>query len=235
MAVISSVGTFAADGNTAITTLAYTTVNIGDLVAFSVMVNSTSIHATAVSSTRASSWQRVAGFTAGSSVPSTFEIWTGIVSSAGSDTATVTWSAAVTGIFVEFDIAQFTSTLGSSTVWGTDGSGFLESASSNTRSYPTLTPTGTNRCYFGHNSSNAGSSSSGSTSGYTYQNPVASGDQTIYNPNVPNSAQSPTGLNGGTASQNSAIAVLFTASAATASLPRRPLVLSQSVARASSF
>ena len=86
-----------------------------------------------------------------------------------------------------------------SSVWGTDTTGALNSSTSTTTSYPSLSPTGAGELYFGY-SYVAHTASAGSTPGFSYAT-TAEHNEVAWNTNVsapnayqPTAAQSPAGL-----------------------------------------
>jgi hypothetical protein len=107
-------------------------------------------------------------------------MWRGVVSTAGSATITVTYSAAA-GVN---DIEAQEFTMGSSTgTWAIDTSGTAISPANGTNiNYPSLTPLNSSELYTGY-AWGGGTMSAGSTSGFTYQTTTAN-KYLAFNPSV---------------------------------------------------
>ena len=115
------------------------------------------------------------------------ELWWGTVTTPGASTITVTFTAASTAGTSEsatsLDVQEFHSSIGAGTVWAVDANGVVDTgASTTTPNYPTLTPTGSHRAYFGYLSV-IGSVSAGTTPGVVYQ-PDLRGNQCAYDVDV---------------------------------------------------
>lgn len=162
-----------------------------------------------------------------------YEMWIGTVTSTGSSTLTITWASTIGTKATFLRCKQFSSGGGAGTVWAAEGVGVAKNntASSTTVAGPTLTPGGTLRAYIAHGFVGQTGTTTGQTAGYTVlldanNNPV------LYNPNVPNSAQSPSCLQT-PASTSDMFGVLFTATNPGSS--RRILNINQAVNRAASY
>lgn len=188
----TTAGTFTSFGTTGsgtTTTIAHTAVAIGNVVMATTFNQDTTITVTSmtgggVPSTGPGAWARVAGpFTTTST--NSQEIWAGTVSTTGSSPVVAHWSASVASSFIELDVQEFSSGLGASTLWARDGtqSGFLNNASSTNLTYPSLTPSGSSRLYFGHGYGSSGSATAGTTSGVVYTSDTAA-DQAVWALNV---------------------------------------------------
>lgn len=206
---ISGVGTFTSTSGTAITTKSTTTVNAGDLVTFTSLVNSSARTISSISGGTADvgGWSPLATWVLGGTG---IEMWQARVGTPGTATITVTWNTSVAGLFVGYTDRSFTAGLGPNTVWAADvaGSGQSNSAAT-TCAYPPKTPTAAGRLYAGYGFGSSLDLVAGSTSGYTYH--IDSfGNCFIWNPSI-SALTSPT--SGTTASQTSAsIGVLISAS-----------------------
>ena len=200
-------GSLADDDGTGVTTLSVSPQHVGDLVALSVRVSSSSISVSSISGGGVSTWTRREGPYSGYG-GNDFEIWTGVVSSTGSSTVTVSFSGSVASDGVELTGQEFSAASGSSTTWGLDTGAGVSNSSSTTVTFPTLTPSGSGELYFGFAQvDNTGSA--GSTSGFTYDVTSPAENVVTYDPNVsaaatPTASQSPAGTSG-------AAAVLMTA------------------------
>ena len=185
----------------------------GDLLILAVKVSSTTIVVSSVSGGGVGSWSRVAGPYTGYSDDDQ-EIWAGTVTSTGSATVTVAFSATVTGINVELAAQEFSGP-GAGTVWGVDTDGGIANLSSTTVTFPALAPAGSGELYFGY-APVANTGAAGTTSGFSYAT-TSNGNVVAYDTNVaaavqPSATQSPVGISGG-------IAVLVTASLPSMSVP----------------
>ncbi len=206
-AAITSVGTTSGAAAKGISTLAVSPKALGDLLVVLVKVDSGSAKATSVSGGGVASWSLATTYAGYANHQ--FSIWTGVVTSTGAATVTVGFSASVSGIEVGLEGQEFSSALGTSTVWGVDNGGGISNASGSTTTFAALTPAGTGELYIGFNSVSNANASAGSTPGFTYA-VTPDGDIVAYDPSVsstvqPTARQSPANVSGG-------IAVLLTAS-----------------------
>ena len=211
---ITAVGTLASKASTGVTTLAVSPQHVGDLLLLAVKTASTTISASSVSGGGVGTWTRVEGPYTGYAGYD-LEIWKGTVSTTGSSTVTVAFSASVTSIETGLLSQEFSSGAGAGTSWGVDTGAGISNASSTGVTFPKLTPSGTGELYFGYDAV-ANSGAAGATSGFSY-GISADGDVAAYDTNVsaavqPTAAQSPAGVSGG-------VAVLVTASGSTVSAP----------------
>lgn len=134
-------------------------------------------------------WQRVAGPITSQGTWA-IELWMGKVITAGASTITITNTSSGTN---RLNCKEFDTTGGAGTAWTQDGAGGTKvNASSTTVTYPTLTPSGVNRLYVGFGT-NGTASTSGQTAGYTVELDPGSNPY-LYDPSVPNSAQTPTSV-----------------------------------------
>ena len=118
--IISAVGSLADDDGTGVTTLSVSPQHVGDLVALSVRVSSSSISVSSISGGGVSTWTRQREGPYSGYGGNDFEIWTGVVSSTGSSTVTVSFSGSVASDGVELTGQEFSAASGSSTTWGLD-------------------------------------------------------------------------------------------------------------------
>lgn len=169
-----------------------------------------------------------------SGITGTLELWRGKVVLVGTGTPVITWSGASNTSYIECDALMFTAGLGANTVWTVDGTagGVQKSTASTTLQYPSITPSGAGRAYFGKSVIASGTASAGTTTGYSYGND-ASSDQACWNPSCTSAAQAPTGKISASA-VNAAYAAMFAAStgAAAGSPPPGPLLVARAVIRA---
>lgn len=223
-------GTLASSSSTGNTTIGLTGAAVGNVFALMIKVNSASITVTSVSGAGAA-WSRAAGpWTDNAGSPFTYEIWLGTVTTATPGTAVAVFSSSVSSVLTAFDCQQFTSSLGTAAVWGTDVSGHLNNASSTTITYPALTPSSGAELYFGHCGVASGSNA-GSTPGCVYQADV-NGDQIVYDLSTTATLQ-PTAIQS-SSGQSWSFAALITDQAGSTVPPPSPTVQpSAAVVRAS--
>jgi RHS repeat-associated protein len=205
---VSAVGSLASAQGTGLTTLSVDPQHAGDLMAIAIQIPTTTRTVSSISGGGVTTWTKATGFSG--SVGSDEEIWYGKVSSTGSSTITVTWSGSVSSEATEYSAQEFSSGFGSGTTWAVDKTGTLNNASSNTLTYPSLSPTGAGELYFGYVGV-PNTPSAGSTSGFTYD-ATAQGNQVTYSIDVsspsayqPTASQSPAGI-------SSSLGTVFTAS-----------------------
>ncbi len=190
------------------TTLSVDPTGAGDLLALAISGPPTSFTVSSISGGGVSAWTKAVGFA--TSVGADEEIWFGKVATTGTSTITVTWSSSVASQDPEYAAQEFTSSLGSTTVWGVDQTGTRNNTSSSTTTtYPSLSPSGSGELYFGYMLD--ATATGGSTSGFTYAN-TAQGNQVTYNPGASSpSAYQPTGTQS-PSDPSSGEAATFTAS-----------------------
>ncbi|MFI5275294.1 MAG: beta strand repeat-containing protein, partial [Candidatus Saccharimonadales bacterium] len=154
--------------------------NAGDLIMVAVNIaNTTGFTVTGVSGggVTSGSWHNVTNqpFTSG---PNYNSIWQGTVSTTGSSPITITYSGSgTTGETNEIVAQEFSAGLGSGTKWVVTSSG-VDGAASTSMAYPSLTSAQAAQLYWGYNFC-TGTSSSGSTPGFTYQ-PTGAGNQIVW-------------------------------------------------------
>lgn len=203
-----------------LSTLTVSPTIIGDAMALFCLTTSATNNLTSVSgggcpnsgSGTAGAWARVMGpsnLTAVTPNTQRVEMWLGRVSTTGSSTLTVAWTSAIGSTGRSFGAKQF-SAGGAGTVWTADGSGGTSNnATSATVTYPSLTPTGSNCCYFGFGYVQNTGQATGQTGGYTVIRD-ANNNIMLYNSNVSTSIQSPTAVQSA-AGTSDAWGVLITA------------------------
>lgn len=176
-------------------------------------------------------------FTYGDGTLEKFDTWLGVVSATGSSTITVTVASTLNSINGVYKACkQMTSGGGAGTVWAADGvGGFVNTTSTGSANvpFPTLTPSGTLRCYIGRSYVDNTGLTTGQTSGYTVLLDTTNNNPIIYNPNVADSAQSPIAKQN-TAGRSGTSGILITATNPSLTIPRL-LNINQAVNRASSF
>jgi hypothetical protein len=111
---------------------------VGDVLFIFVGINSNTITSTGVSSSRTSGWTKVESFN-DSTNTWTIEVWMGSVTSTGTHTVTVTYSASVAAVITEIDADSYNSSR-TSPVWWVSSAGGRHATGSTTNTYPTLTP-----------------------------------------------------------------------------------------------
>ncbi|HTZ10130.1 MAG TPA: hypothetical protein VMB72_13730, partial [Acidimicrobiales bacterium] len=205
-ASISAVGSVAQHSGTGVTTLGLSPQHVGDLLALAVKADSSSATVSAVAGGGVSSWSRAQASTGYSGHD--LEIWTGVVTAAGSSTVTVSFAAGVSSTETALLAEEFSTT---GTSWAVDTGAGISNASSTTATYPKLTPSGSGELYFGYDAI-AQTGAAGSTSGFSYavttDADVATWDTAVSAAVQPTAKQSPAGTSGG-------VAILVASSGAT--------------------
>jgi hypothetical protein len=179
------------DGNAAgKNTAAITTVNAGDLVWMTLQVSSTTINATALSSTRIR-WRKISNYVGPSPMAMNLATFMGIVQTVGSDTITATFSATIGSTLVQWTGDQFHNDLGlpwclQGGIYGTSNSGTATTA----MTLPALTSVDAGALECGIMvPENTGTN--GSTTGYTYPTRDAFTSVSAYNLNTGAGATTP--------------------------------------------
>ena len=211
--MISPVGALADAQGNGVSSLPINPANIGDASVLSVKVSSASATVTSVTGGGVTSWTKLVSFSDNASHE--LELWLGTVSTTGTSSITVGFSASVCSSNVELTAHEFTAGLGSSTRWTKGVAAGQNNASSTTVASPALTPAGTGELYASYSRS-PGEVTAGSTSGLTYEQ-TSGGNMVLFDPNVssaaaPTSAQSP-------ATTSAAVGALIEASATSSPAP----------------
>lgn len=188
---ITAVGSLAVSN--ASYTLAVSPTAVGDILVLSVLaLADLADNPSAVSGGGVTTWNHIIGYVGGTGVP-TADLWWGVVTSTGAANITITDATSTTVLTMACQ--QFT---GGAGTWAADGTGGDAGSATLTTggNYPSLTPAGTNELYVGCLMPASGSPG-GSTSGFTYSNPIGStGNEAkgafVYNPSTSApTAQSP--------------------------------------------
>jgi len=176
-ASISHVNKWSNSG-TAVTTLSDSPASVGNLLVFYSWANN-NVSISSLSGGGVTNWTKVNSDTSGGA-KGNIEMWRGVVTTAGSGTITVTYSA---GAGTNEIVAQEFS-MGSSTgTWAVDTSGTNISSTNTTAiNYPSLTATNSSELYAGY-AYGKGTVTAGSTSGFTYLATSAS-KYLAYNPST---------------------------------------------------
>jgi hypothetical protein len=191
---ISKVGSLYTASGTGLTTLSVNPTTIGDCLIFGPTHGQTGSTITSVSGGHCASWTRIAGPVVATGYVATIpELWVGVCNAIGS-AANITIAGANLGPGSQRLVAQqFTTGQGAASTWIADGSPSnfeQDSTASATVVWPTLTPTGTNRMYFGRGTVSSTANTTGQTAGYTVALDAGS-NPFFYNPSV-TGVQSPT-------------------------------------------
>ena len=205
--IIGPVGALASTSGTGTTTLAVTTVNVGDLVVVGTWVDGGTVTVTGVSGSKTTGWTRIVGPLQGTGAIDQQDMWMGTVTSAGSETLTFTTSGSVGSLNTSYTAKQFTSKFGASTTWAVDGSqtaGTNQTAST-TVTFPTLTAAAAGELYVGY-AVPVNNGQAGTTAEFQYEIDALS-DIFIYNTNLAATSYTPTATqsSSGTAARMAAI------------------------------
>lgn len=184
---ITAVGSLAV--STGAYTLAVSPTAVGDILVLAVPALASSAHnPSAVSGGGVTTWNHINGYASAAGIP-TADLWWGVITATGPATITITDSTSTSVIAMACQ--QFT---GGTGTWAADGTGANSGSATAATSgnYPSLTPAGANELYVACGCFSIGGPG-GSTSGFTYANPIgATGNEAhaafVYNP----SASSPT-------------------------------------------
>ncbi len=158
------VGTFVNSSGTGVTTLAVAPAHVGDCFILVVKASTTTTSVSSVAGGGATGWRRL------SSVMGTtadVEEWLGTITSTGSSTVTVSFSASVASVLVELSAQEFSSGLGTSTVWTEDTGAGQNNTSSTTVAFPTLATAASAELYVGYARVDQ-TGAAGATPGFTY-------------------------------------------------------------------
>ena len=161
---ITAVGSLADSAGAAVASLPVSPKAQGDALLLVVKVLSPSVTVSSVTG-GGSSWSLLEAYQDGGHQ---MALWLGQVTTTGSATISVTYSASVSGDDVELAAQEFSAGYGPSTYWSKDTSGGQVNASSTTVAFPSLTAAGQGELYFGY-ARGAGNPAAGSTAGFTYQ------------------------------------------------------------------
>ncbi len=191
---ISSVGSLSSNGGTNLASLSVSPQANGDALLLAVAIDNPSVSVSSVSG-GGSSWTKLETIT-DSTNNRDDELWLGTVTSTGSSSISVTFSATPNS-WVELSSEEFTAGLGSNTVWSKDSAANSSSTTNTTAlSYPSLAASGSLELYLGFTELE-NVASSGTSAGFTYQT-TSSNNQIAYDTDVsgsvaPTASQSPAG------------------------------------------
>jgi hypothetical protein len=210
---ITAVGGLADAQGSGVSSLAVSPKTVGDALVLTVKASSATATVSSVNGGGVTIWTKLVSFQDNASHD--LEIWLGTVTSTGSSTITVGYSASVSGVSIELTSQEFTAGLGASTIWTRDTGGGQSNAASTIVASPAFTTAGAGELYLSYSRS-PGEVLPGRTSGFTYDQ-TALGNMVLYDPNVsgavaPTSTQSP-------ANTSSAIGALIEASVPALSPP----------------
>lgn len=185
----TAVGSLVSSTTAGATTLDVSPATVGDVLLLVVKVKSGSITVSSVAGGGAT-WAKAVGWTdATTDSGLRLEVWVGTITATGAAPITITFSASTAGLSTDIACQEFDSGLGTATTWSVDTSGH-NSGSGTAISLPSLTPAAAGEIYFGYGWS-GGSSSAGSTTGYTYDQ-LSNGNYVIFDPSCTSAAQAPT-------------------------------------------
>jgi hypothetical protein len=146
--------------------------------------NTSTVHATGITSTNITWAQVGTTFVGVSGVTCSQNMWLGTSTATGAATQTIAFSGTTPQVFGSSH--AFSSTVGA---WSLDGA--QNNVDGNTASAGTLTPTQAGDIFWMH-SIEGGSGSAGTTPGYTYFTDTGGGGEGCFNPACANSVQAPT-------------------------------------------
>lgn len=209
-ATISAVGTPVTNSGAAASTATITVVpaTVGDALMYVSVNNKVGSPLTSLSGGGVSTWTQIVQYFNGTT-NTTMEVWLGQVTTAGSTTLTCTQPSKWSVLCQEFTCTGASS----ATTWAADGagSGTLNTTSSKTCQFLTLTPTGPLDAFIGQCLTATAVVTSGQTAGYTLVTmpPMTNFMEFVYNPSV-SGAQSPE-IQQTTASESQPCGVLISA------------------------
>lgn len=234
--VIAPVGRAISTTATAATTLALTTVNVGDLVVVGSWIGSATVHISSLSGGGVTTWNHPVGPSVLSGVATSLDLWWGVVTTAGDQTITFTGSAALTSLSCGYVARQFTIG-GAGSTWAIDGTqtGTKTNTSAALMTFPTLTPGGAGRLYVGAGISAGFGAGYPLTSGYVNAEVAQVAlVPLIYNTSV-STAQSPTATGGSTATSLTDAAVFVGTIPPAGRPPNARIITYAAVQRASTY
>jgi hypothetical protein len=205
---IAPVGTLTTSSGSGLTTLGFTSVNDGAVIAIASLIISTARTITGITGHGATFLSGPVLTTAGSGV--SIELWYGKITAPQTQDITVTWSSSTAGIFTGYDALEFNAGLGRDTIWSKIEQGGQDNPSATTVAYPTLGASSSGYLYAGHAYGDmVALDQPGSTPGFTYVQDSAD-NQYIYNPSISGSVSPTSGV---TSAQSShAIGLVLSAS-----------------------
>jgi YD repeat-containing protein len=195
-ASIAAVGALQDASGSGQSTLSVDPQHVGDALVLGVEISGTlSTTVTSVSGGGAT-WQKITDSGSDAYAGIDGELWVGTVTTTGSSTITVSYSASVSSQWIVLAAQEYSSSAGASTTWDVDTSGDSHNdTSSTTVTFPSLTPSDDGELYVGYGGLQH-YGVAGSTTGFTYD--AASTGLFIYDTDVtgtvsPTGGQSPAG------------------------------------------
>lgn len=181
---------------------------VGDEVVLTTQIPTSAVTVSSVSGGGITNWTKAVANT-GNGTVNRVEMWVGTVSTLGSSTITVTYSAAPGA--VEVAATEFTAAgVNASTSWGIESTASqLNSTSSTTVTFPNMIPINGAELYVGYGQVQNPPAISGSTSGFSYIVTSTQHNVITYNPSTAaNTAYQPTATQTSTGQSNTVAAVL---------------------------
>src|SRR5437763_3209798 len=143
---ISSVGKTSNAAGPGLTTLGVTASTAGDAWIAVVKISSSTTGVSSVAGGGAQRWSRLKAYQDGGHDT---ELWLGTITSPGSSTMKVTYTADLRGADTDLVAQEFTTGLGAATSWMADVASGQTNTTSTIVSFPSLTPTHTSELYIG--------------------------------------------------------------------------------------
>ena len=183
-AVISQVGTPSTVDGTGLATAADNPQHVGDVLVVTAEEDNTAAQVSAVSGGGVTTWHQAIHYVGSASAENRdYDMWYGVVTATGSSTITFTWSASIASNTAEYEVAEFSATFGTNTVWTLDKTGHQDNTTNSTTvTYASLTPGNADELYFGF-ADMPNAPSAGSTTGFSYMQ-TADANQIAWNPDV---------------------------------------------------
>lgn len=163
---ISAVSEVVGSSSKNVKTIALNPTSVGNLYILQIVIeSSTSSYAPSAVTGGNCTWTEIGNIDS-TSIGDQISSWMGVATATGSSTATLTSSGG--SQYYDMVAEQFTcASVGATTTWIVDSSNTQTNTSNKTVTYPTLSPSGSNRMYVGNGCGAQSNSATGQTSGYT--------------------------------------------------------------------
>lgn len=231
---ITADGTLVQAGSTGQSTLSVTPAAVGNAILFGTVISSPTVSVSTVTG-GSCTWSRIVSPVTDTTMAATIDLWLGTATATATANIVVTGTASIAALNNQLTAQGFSSGLGSTTVWAVDNgqaSGADVTTSSTTLTYPSLTPTGSGRLYFGFCVPQNNGAVPANAGGLVWQQDSFT-DPVVYNLSV-SAATAPTGATQSPTGHYVSVAAVLTAALPSTSSPRR-LAAFQAAKRASFY
>ncbi len=183
---------------------------VGNVMVLSIGIASTTITASNITGGGVTTWHKITANAPGTTDHT--ELWYGVVTTAGTASVTLTFSANDTFV-TEMINQEFTAGLGAGTNWAVSTSNQASNGAATTMTFPSLTSGSNGGIYVGYGDEASGNATAGTTPGFTFEPTPTNADMSLYDPSLAASTAYQPVANLSGSSVSNVVAAVLTASA----------------------